>query len=83
MKERKGNKSEKVVKPVKKSVALVLTIVTVFAFAAACFSLGYCSGKTVEHAYALDVTVDYYYYFNETVSGNSGQFMGDFQCGGR
>ena len=83
MKERKGNKPEKVVKPVKKSVALVLTLVTVFAFAAACFSLGFCSGKKVEHAYAIDVSVNYYYYFNETVSGNSGQFMGDFQCNGR
>lgn len=83
MKERKENKSEKEVKPIKKSVALFLTIVTVFAFAAACFSLGYCSGKKVEHAYALDVTVNYYYYFNETVSGNSGQFMGDFQCDGK
>lgn len=83
MKERKENKSEKEVKPVKKTVALILTIVTVFAFAAACFSLGFCSGKQVEHAYALDVTVDYYYYFNETVSGKSGQFMGDFQCNGK
>lgn len=83
MKERKGNKSEKVVKPVKKSVALFLTIITVFAFAAACFSLGFCSGKKVEHAYAIDVTVNYYYYFNETVSGKSGQFMGDFQCNGK
>lgn len=52
LKERKGNKSEKEVKPVKKSVALVLTIVTVFAFAAACFSLGFCSGKKVNEAYA-------------------------------
>lgn len=83
MKGRKGNKSEKVVKPVRKSVALILTIVTVFSFAAACFSLGFCCGKKVEHAYALDVTVNYYYYFNETISGNSGQFMGDFQCNGK
>ena len=52
LKERKGNKSEKQVKPVKKTVALVLTIVTVFAFAAVCFSLGYCSGKKVNAAYA-------------------------------
>lgn len=52
MKERKGNKPEKEVKPVKKSVALILTIVTVFAFAAACFSLGFCSGKKVNEAYA-------------------------------
>lgn len=52
MKERKENKSEKEVKPVKKSVALFLTIVTVFAFAAACFSLGFCSGKKVNEAYA-------------------------------
>lgn len=83
MKDRKENKSEKDVKPVKKSVALILTVATVFAFAAACFSLGYCSGKKVEHAYAIDVTVNYYYYFNETISGNSGQFMGDFQCNGK
>lgn len=83
MKERKGNKSEKVDRPVKKSVALFLTIVTVFAFAAACFSLGFCSGKNVEHAYALDVAVNYYYYFNESISGKSGQFMGDFQCNGK
>lgn len=83
LKERKGNESEKQVKPVKKSVALFLTIVTVFAFAAACFSLGFCSGKKVEHAYAIDVTVNYYYYFNDTISGKSGQFMGDFQCNGR
>lgn len=82
-KEQKENKVQKETRPVKKSVALVLTIVTVFAFAAACFSLGFCSGKKVEHAYALDVTVNYYYYFNETVSGKSGQFMGDFQCNGR
>lgn len=52
LKERKGSKSEKEVKPVKKTVALVLTIVTVFAFAAACFSLGFCSGKKVNEAYA-------------------------------
>lgn len=52
MKERKRHKSEKVVKPVKKSLALFLTIVTVFAFAAACFSLGFCSGKKVNEAYA-------------------------------
>lgn len=83
MKERKENKPEKEVKPVKKSVALFLTIVTVFAFAAAFFSLGFCSGKKVDRAYALDVTVNYYYYFNDTVSGKSGQFMGDFQCNGR
>ena len=37
LKKRKGSKFEKEVKPVKKSVALVLTIVTVFAFAAADF----------------------------------------------
>ena len=83
MKERKGNKPEKEVKPVKKSVALVLTIVTVLAFAMVCFFLGFCSGKNVEHAYAIDVTVNYYYYFNETISGKSGQFMGDFQCNGK
>ena len=83
LKESKGDKSEKEVKPVKKSVALILTVATVFAFAAACFSLGYCSGEKVEHAYALDVTVNYYYYFNETISGKSGQFMGDFQCNGK
>lgn len=83
MKERKENKPEKQVKPVKKSVALVLTIVTVLAFAMVCFFLGFCSGKNVEHAYAIDVTVNYYYYFNETISGKSGQFMGDFQCNGK
>lgn len=83
LKKRKENKPEKEVKPVKTSVALVLTIVTVFSFAAACFLLGFCSGKKVKHAYALDVTVNYYYYFNENVSGKSGQFMGDFQCNGR
>lgn len=81
--EEKMNKEQKEVRPVKKSVALVLTIVTVFAFAAAFFSLGFCSGKKVEHAYALDVSVNYYYYFNETISGNSGQFMGDFRCDGK
>ena len=54
LKESKGNKSEKEVKPVKKSVALVLTIVTVFAFAAVCFSLGFCSGKRVDSAYAAN-----------------------------
>lgn len=81
--EKRINKEQKEVRPVKKSVALVLTIATVFAFAAAFFSLGYCSGKKVEHAYAIDVTVDYYYYFNEAISENSGQFMGDFQCNGK
>lgn len=45
MKERKGNKSEKVVKPVRKSVALILTIVTVFAFAAAFFRLVFVLGR--------------------------------------
>ena len=79
----KMNKEQKEVKPVKNSVALILTIVTVLAFAAACFSLGFCSGKKVEHAYAIDVSVNYYYYFNEAISGNSGQFMGDFQCNGK
>lgn len=83
LKESKGDKSKKETRPVKKSVALFLTIVTVFAFAAACFSLGFCSGKKVEHAYAIDVTVNYYYYFNDSISGNSGQFMGDFQCNGK
>lgn len=83
LKESKGNKSEKEVKPVKKSVALILTVITVFAFAAVCFSLGYCSGKKVEHAFAIDVTVNYYYYLNETISEKSGQFMGDFQCNGK
>lgn len=53
MKDRKGNKSEKVVKPVRKSVALVLTIVTVFAFAAACFLLGFCSGNKAKETYAV------------------------------
>ena len=82
-KEQKENKVQKETRPVKKSVALVLTIVTVLAFAMVCFSLGFCSGKKVEHAYAIDVSVNYYYYFNETISGNSGQFMGDFQCNGK
>lgn len=50
--EEKMNKEQKEVRPVKKSVALVLTIVTVFAFAAVCFSLGFCSGKKVNEAYA-------------------------------
>ncbi len=50
--EEKMNKEQKELRPVKKSVALVLTIVTVFAFAAACFSLGFCSGKKVNEAYA-------------------------------
>lgn len=66
LKERKGNESEKQVKPVKKSVALVLTIVTVFAFAAACFSLGFCSGKKVNEAYAAAAD-SRYYYVNKTV----------------
>lgn len=52
--EEKMNKEQKEVRPVKKSVALVLTIVTVFAFAAACFSLGFCSGKRVDSAYAAN-----------------------------
>ena len=81
--EEKINKEHKEVRPVKKSVAFILTIVTVFTFAAACFSLGFCFGKKVEHAYAIDVTVNYYYYFNDSISGNSGQFMGDFQCNGK
>ena len=51
-KEQKENKVQKETRPVKKSVALFLTIVTVFAFAAACFSLGFCSGKKVNEAYA-------------------------------
>jgi hypothetical protein len=57
MKERKGNKSEKEVKPVKKSVALILTVVTVFAFAAACFSLGFCSGNKVKETYAVPTEI--------------------------
>lgn len=52
--EKKMNKEQKEVRPVKKSVALILTIVTVFAFAAACFSLGFCSGKRVDSAYAAN-----------------------------
>lgn len=52
-KEQKENKVQKETRPVKKSVALVLTIVTVFAFAAACFSLGFCSGNKVKEAYAV------------------------------
>lgn len=55
LKERKGNESEKQVKPVKKSVALILTFVTVLAFAVACFSLGFCSGKRVDSAYAATI----------------------------
>lgn len=51
-KKQKENKVQKETRPVKKSVALVLTIVTVFAFAAACFSLGFCSGKKVNETYA-------------------------------
>ena len=50
--EEKMNKEQKEVRPVNKSVALILTIVTVLAFAAACFSLGYCSGKKVKKTYA-------------------------------
>lgn len=57
LKERKGNKTEKEVKPVKKSVALFLTIVTVFAFAAACFSLGFCSGNKAKEAYAVPTEI--------------------------
>lgn len=57
LKESKGNKSEKEVKPVKKSVALVLTIVTVFAFAAACFSLGFCSGNKAKETYAVPTEI--------------------------
>lgn len=66
LKERKGNESEKQVKPVKKSVALVLTIVTVFAFAAACFSLGFCSGKKVNSAYAVP-SGSSYCFMNDTL----------------
>lgn len=58
--EEKMNKEQKEVRPVKKSVALVLTIVTVFAFAAACFSLGFCSGKKVNEAYAATTELDTY-----------------------
>lgn len=54
LKESKGNKSEKKIRPVKNLVALFLTIVTVFAFAAACFSLGCCCGKKLDSAYAAN-----------------------------
>ena len=54
MKKRKENKSEKEVTPVKKTVAVFLTIVTVLSFAAACFMLGFCSGKKVDSAYAAN-----------------------------
>ena len=50
--EEKMNKEQKELRPVRKSVALILTIVTVFAFAAACFLLGFCSGKKVNKSYA-------------------------------
>ena len=51
-KEQKENKVQKETRPVKNSVALILTIVTVLSFAAACFLLGFCSGKKVNEAYA-------------------------------
>ena len=81
LKERKENKSEKEVRPVKKSVALVLTIVTVFAFAAACFSLGFCSGKKVNEAYA-DITGQYYFYMSDTIKRPSQDYAATFASGG-
>ena len=57
MKDRKENKSEKEVKPVKKSVALILTVITVFAFAAVCFSLGFCSGNKAKETYAVPIEI--------------------------
>lgn len=81
LKERKGNKSEKEVKPVKKSVALVLTIVTVFAFAAACFSLGFCSGKKVNEAYA-SISGQFYFYMSDTIKEPSQDYAATFaSCG--
>lgn len=82
LKERKGNESEKQVKPVKKSVALTLTIVTVFAFAAVCFSFGYCSGKKVEQAYALDVTVSSYFYIDTIPKAENATYAFDFESNG-
>lgn len=58
--EKRINKEQKESRPVKKSVALVLTIVTVFAFAAACFSLGFCSGKKLNVAYAATTELTTY-----------------------
>lgn len=65
-KEQKKDKQQKEVKPVSKPMALILTIVTVFAFAAACFSLGFCSGKKVNESYAA-ATDSRYYYVNKIV----------------
>ena len=82
MKERKGNKSKKVVKPVKKSVALFLTIVTVFAFAAACFSLGFCSGKKIERAEAVPGNFVFYYLIEEPDVSVNLTYSGTFNWGG-
>lgn len=81
LKERKENKFEKEVKPVKKSVALVLTIVTVFAFAAACFSLGFCSGKKVNEAYAA-ISGQFYFYMSDTIKRPSQDYAAIFASGG-
>lgn len=81
MKDRKGDKSEKEVKPVKKSVALFLTIVTVFAFAAACFSLGFCSGKKANEAYA-DVSGKFYIYMSDTIKRPSQDYAATFSSAG-
>ena len=80
-KEQKENKVQKETRPVKKSVALVLTIVTVFAFAAACFSLGFCSGKKVDPAYAV-VSGQFYFYFGDTPIEPSQDYAATFaSCG--
>lgn len=81
LKDRKRNKSEKEVKPVKKSVALVLTIATVFAFAAVCFSLGFCSGKKANEAYAY-VSGQFYLYMSDTIKTPSQDYAATFaSCG--
>lgn len=81
LKERKGNESEKQVKPVKKTVALVLTIVTVFAFAAACFSLGFCSGKKANEAYAASESNVFFYLVEEPDVSVNLTFSGTFKWG--
>lgn len=81
LKESKGNKSEKEVKPVKKSVALILTIITVFAFAAACFSLGFCSGKNIERAEAVPGNPVFYYLVEKPDVSVDLTFSGTFKWG--
>lgn len=81
LKECKGNKSEKEVKPVKKSVALVLTIVTVFTFAAACFSLGFCAGKNIERTEAAPGSPVFYYLVEEPDVSVNLTFSGTFNWG--